>query len=182
MICYILLMKIKFTCKPIHQYKDRIHYVNENDVRIILSRLPKEVYSRLKCVHFNDHSMGVRRLGYTNRGRREIAICALPPRVSLSRFLIPRKQSPKQFGACRGAQWPTLAIRRFMLYDVFLHELGHLQIIHERSKDERRKFAVETKAQEFADFWRKKLWSVNFDHPDPVHNPPTEEELKKIGG
>jgi hypothetical protein len=67
-----------------------------------------------------------------------------------------------------------------MLYEVFLHELGHLQIIDPAAKRLRRKFASETKAQEFADYWRTKLWLTRFDHPDPAHNPPTPEELQHL--
>ena len=155
---------------------DRIHHVEEDDVRIVLSRLPEEVTHRLRGVHFNDRSRGARTLGYVDRGRREIALCALPPRMSLTRFLV-RGQSAEQFGAKRGAQWPTLAIRRFLLYDVFLHELGHLQIVDEEAKSARRKFADETRAQEFAMNWWSRLWSAPFDHTNPVHNPPRPEEL-----
>lgn len=80
---------------------DRIHYVNEEEVRIVLSRLPSGLWHRLRAVHFNDRSRGARILGYVNRGRREIALCALPPRVSLTQAL--RKgQTPEQFGARRG--------------------------------------------------------------------------------
>ena len=64
-----------------------------------------------------------------------------------------------------------------MLYDVFLHELGHLQIVDDAAKSVRRKFAMETKAQEFADHWRRRLWSEYSDHPDPVHNAPSEQEI-----
>ena len=174
------LRRITFTCTPIHQYQDRIHYLTADDVSVVLRRLPFETWKRLKGVHFNDRSRGVRVLGYTNRGRREIAICALPPRVSLARFLTPRRQSPRQFGARRGAQWPPLAVRRFLLYDVFLHELGHLQVIHESAREERRKFAMEPKAQQFADHWRAVLWAQRFEHPDPVHNAPTQEELAQL--
>jgi tetratricopeptide (TPR) repeat protein len=70
-----------------------------------------------------------------------------------------------------------MAVRRFMLYDVFLHELGHLQVVDEKATSVRRKFAMETKAQQFAMYWCKRLWSEPFDHPDPVHNPPTKEEM-----
>jgi len=106
-------------------------------------------------------------------------MCALPPRMSLARFLV-KGQSPSQFGARRGTQWPTLAIRRFLLYDVLLHELGRLQIIDEGAASDRRKFAHETKAQEFAMHWCRTLWSTPFDHPDPVHNRPSEAELLKL--
>ncbi len=154
---------------------DRVHHITPEDVRIVLGRSPDEVWHRLRAVHFNDRSVGARRLGYVNRGHREIALCALPPRVSLARFLV-RGQSPDQFGAIRGCQWPGLAIRRFLLYDVFLHELGHLQVVDPQAKTLRRIFAGETLAEEFATCWRKRLWSEPFDHPDPAHNPPARGE------
>jgi hypothetical protein len=106
---------------------DRAHHVREDDVRVVLSRLPQDVWHRLRGVHFNDRSWGGRVLGYVNRGRRDIALCALPPRISLARFLIRGEASPQEFGASRGRQWPAVAIRRLLLYDTFLHELGHLQ-------------------------------------------------------
>ena len=158
---------------------DRVYHISEEDVRIVLSRLPEEVLQRVKAIHFNDQSRGVRTLGYTNRGRREIALCALPPRMSLTRFLV-KGQTPEQFGARKGAQWPLLAIRRFLLYDVLLHEIGHLQIIDPSAKGLMRKFAREPKSQEFAMLWCKELWSQHYDHPDPVHNKPTKEELKLL--
>ncbi len=100
--------------------------------------------------------------------------------MSLTRFLT-KGQTPEQFGARRGTQWPPLAIRRFLLYDVFLHELGHLQVVDGDATTLRRKFAMETKAQEFAMAWCRRLWSEPFDHPDPVHNPPSEGELVSSG-
>ncbi len=170
------MSKIKFSCTPPHG--DRKHYIFEEDVKIVLSRLPEEVYQRLRAIYFNDRSWGARVAGYTTtRGRREVSICALPPRVSLTRALVPG-QPPGTFGAKAGRPWPKLAVRRFMLYNVLLHEIGHLQIINPQSKDFRRKFADERKAQEFADRWRKELWKEHFDHPDPVHNPPTEAEFE----
>jgi hypothetical protein len=116
---------VKFSVSPTGA--DRIHYIKEDDVRVVLSRLPRVLWDRLRAVHFNDRSR-VRVLGYVNRGRREIALCALPPRMGLTRALS-KGQTPEQFGARRGEKWPALAIRRFMLYNVFLHELGHLQLI-----------------------------------------------------
>jgi hypothetical protein len=150
---------------------DRRHYLTEEDVMVVLSRLPEETWRRLRAVHFNDHGGHFRVLGYVTRGSCEIAICALPPRMSLSAALAPG-ESCEQFGAKRGEKWPLLAIRRYLLYDVFLHELGHLQVVNARTKSERLRFAREKCAQEFADRWRKKLWSEHFDHPDPVHNAP----------
>lgn len=154
---------------------DRIHHVNEEDVRVVLSRIPAELWQRLRAVHFNDQSWGVRTLGYMHPSRRDIALCALPPRMSLARIKMMPK--PEEFGARRNQKWPELAIRRFMRYDVFLHEIGHLQLIDKNAPSPRLKFAREKLAQEFADQWRRRLWSKPFSHPDPVHNPPTPEEL-----
>lgn len=165
------MREVKFTYKT--AYCDRVYHVNEEDIKVVLSRLPIEVKHRLREVHFNDESRGGHTLGYADQRRRSVAICALAPRVSLTRFLV-KGQSCAEFGAVKGAQWPELAVRRYILYDVFLHELGHLQIINERSKSERRKFAHETRAEEFADYWRRRLWLEPFDHPDSVHNAPPE--------
>jgi hypothetical protein len=89
-------------------------------------------------------------------------------------------QKPEQFGARQGEKWPPLAVRRFMLYDVFLHELGHLQLIDKDARSVRRKFAHETRAQEFAVYWSDRLWSAAFSHPDPVHNQPAPDELTRL--
>ncbi len=158
---------------------DRIHYVNEEDVRIVLSRLPVNLWNRLRAVHLNDRSRGARSLGYVNRGRREIALCALPPRLSLTQALA-KGQTPEQFGAVRGRKWPVVAVRRFILYDVFLHELGHLQLINGDTRSVRLRFAREKMAQAFAMQWCDNLWSQPFSHPDPVHNPPTRDELSLL--
>jgi hypothetical protein len=158
---------------------DRIHHVNEEDVRVVLSRLPLELWARLRAVHFNDRAFGARIAGYVTRNRHEIALCALPPRMSLSAALV-KGQTPEQFGATRGQKWPELAMRRFMLYQVLLHEIGHLQLIDEQRRSERLRFAREKLAQEFAMRWCKRLWSARFVHSDPVHNPPGAEELKAL--
>ena len=158
----------------------RRHYVTQEDVKIMLSRLPSELWSRLKKIHFKDDARGNRTLGYTTtRGRREVTLCALPHRLSLNRAFKPRPMA-KDFGALDSSQWPSLAIRRFMLYDVLLHEIGHLQIILPKNTDPRRKFADETLAQSFAGSWRKQLWSKPYEHPDPVHNPPNKKELQTL--
>ena len=164
---------------------DREHYVNSDDIRTVLARLPLEVWSKLRAVHFNDRSWGARTLGYVTRGHREIAICALPPRVSLTRMLEcgtgrngRRNKSPREFGAVRGRQWPRVAVRRFLLYDVFLHELGHLQAVNQNSTDPRKRYAKETKAQEFADYWRSELWSKPFEHPSHEHHAPSDKEIE----
>ncbi|MGE4207409.1 MAG: hypothetical protein AB7J86_42545 [Vulcanimicrobiota bacterium] len=158
---------------------DRRHVLTPEDIEVVLERLPPETYVRLRAIHFVDRSRGGRVLGYVTGGRREISLCALPPRVSLTRFLC-GTQSARTFGARRGQQWPELAVRRFMLYDVFLHELGHLQIVDPKARSNRRYYAHETLAQRFADEWRKELWSRPSDHPDPVHDPPTASELAQL--
>ena len=170
-------MNNKINFSSVNISSDRIYHINENDIRIVISRLPVESYSRLRRVHFNDQSKGGRILGYVTFARKEISICALPTRMSMTRFL-KKGQSPRQFGARRGSQWPQIAIRRFLLYYVFLRELGHLQIIDQDAKEQRRKFAAETKAHEFAEYWRRTLWLKYFEHPDPVHNHPSRKELE----
>ena len=159
---------------------DRIHHVTEEDVRVVLSRLPVELWRPLRTVHFDDQSQGRRILGYVTRGHREIALCALPPRMSLTRGCLARGQAPEAFGAKRGRHWPELAIRRYLIYNTFLHELGHLQVVDPEARSDRLKFAREKLAQEFAMKWRKTLWSEPFDHSDPVHNPPTREEMEAL--
>jgi hypothetical protein len=173
--------KIKFTYSKTDA--GRKHYLIDDDVQV----LPEELWEKLQAVHFNDRAWGRRCLGYVTRGHREITICALPSRVSLTTYLAfrdptahRRHRSPREFGAVRGRQWTEIAVRRFMLYDVFLHELGHLQIIEPTARTLRRQFARETKAQEFADYWREALWSRQFDHADSVHNRPACEELERL--
>jgi hypothetical protein len=172
-----MLSRVKFTVSP--PGADRMHHVTEEDVRVVLSRLPVELWQRLRAVHFNDGIRGGRFLGYVNQGRREIALCALPPRMSLGRFML-NGRTPERFGAVPGVKWPELALRRFLLYEVFLHEVGHLQPVVERRRSDRLKFAREPLAHEFAAEWRKRLWSEPFDHPDPVHNPPSLAELETV--
>ena len=165
---------IRFTASP--PGGDRVHHAREEDVRVLLGRLPAELYRRLRAVHFNDRSRGGRMFGYVTRGRREIALCALPPRMSLTRSLV-HGEAPEEFGARRGVKWPPLAVRRFMLYDLFLHELGHMQVVDAATRSDRLKFARERLANEFAAEWRHRLWAESFDHADPVHNAPSAQEL-----
>ena len=79
-----------------------------------------------------------------------------------------------------GTQWPERAIQRFLLYGVFLRELGHLQVIDEQAKSVRKKYAREGKAQEFAMYWYRTLWHEPFDHPDPVHHKPSKQEIAEV--
>ena len=151
----------------------RIHYLDADDVRTLLARMPEHLWERLRAVHFNDRSVGKRRAGYVNAGHREITLCAFPASVSCTNYT-GRKWgiSPETFGAARGRQWPRVTVRRFFLYEVFLHELGHLQLVEPNAKNDRRRFASESLAEAFAKHWRRVLWSRPFDHPDPVHHPP----------
>src|SRR5262249_59463945 len=130
--------------------------------------------------HCVDGGRGAGVLVYRSRGRREIALCSLPAWIGLTKALR-MGHTPEQFGAKPGQKWPILAIRRFLLYDVFLHELGHLQLIDDHARSERLKFARERRAEEFAVEWCARLWSEPFAHPDPVHGPPSPEELY-LGG
>jgi hypothetical protein len=91
-----------------------------------------------------------------------------------------KKSAPTEFGAMRGRPWSRLAVRRFLLYDVFLHELGHLQVVDESTNEPRKRYAGERKAQEFADYWRMKLWSMSFENLAPEHNAPCAEEMEAI--
>jgi tetratricopeptide (TPR) repeat protein len=159
---------------------DRRHYVDEADVEVVLSRMPAELTQRIHGIYFSDDSMGNRRLGYTTTaGRRDITLCALPPNVSLNGY-IRGPQTAQMFGAVKGAQWPALAIRRYTLYNTLLHEIGHLQVVHERARHPRRKFADEPVAEDFANEWREDLWSKPFAHPDPAHNPPSADEIRAL--
>jgi hypothetical protein len=176
------MRNIKFTYTQTST--NRRHYLNQEDVCVLLARLPEELWKRLRTVHFNDRAFGNHRLGYVNGDRCEIAICALPENVSLSRFLVRRslskalpRRSPLEFGALRGRQWPAVAVRRFLLYYVFLHELGHLQVVEPDAREVYRKFAGERLAQEFADAWWKQLGAQPLVHADPIHNRPGPEEF-----
>src|SRR5437588_468383 len=158
------MRRLHFSVMPAKS--QRVHFVNEADINVLLSRLPHEVWRRLRGVHFNDRSFGFRKLGYVNRGRHDIALCALPHRLSLNACCRWNALSPAEFGAQWGAKWPVLAVRRFMLYEVFLHEIGHLQVFDSRRRSRRLQFYGEKLAQEFAKSWRRRLWSVHFDHLD----------------
>ena len=153
----------------------RKHYLEGQDIEVLLNRLPPGLWSRLRGPF---QRPGERE---PNLGLRESRTSgdyhfAPPPNVSLSRCLT--RRSPRLFGAIRGYQWPERAVRRFMLYDVFLHELGHLQVVDAKADTVRRQFASETKAQEFADEWCARLWAEPFAHPDPIHNPASPVELE----
>jgi len=160
---------------------DLVAYVTQDDVQTVVKRIPEEFRKRLRDVFIGWRSRGVRRLGSVRtRGRRDIDLYAvLPYRLSLGRFIC-RGQTAAEFGAPGRGQWPPWAVRRYLLYDVLLHELGHLQIIHPNSTNWKRKYASCPLANEFAATWRRRLWAQPFSHPDPVHNPPEPDELSLI--
>jgi len=160
----------------VHPPRDnRIHHLSPDDLRVLLSRLPPEVYTRLQSVHLLDTGPRIRELGCVQPGHREIALVALPPCVNLNGFMFPG-QDPRAYGASWDSAWPAVAIRRFLLYDVFLHELGHMQIVEAKAGSARRRFAGEVLAHEFALGWRDRLWSAPFPHPDPAHGAPPDLE------
>lgn len=158
-----------------------VSYISSEDIDIAINRVPEEYRCRVREITTWNSSRGVRQLGYvTTRGHRDINLCVmLPPRVSLGRHIL-KGQSVKEFGAPARGQWPPWSVRRFMLYDVLLHELGHLQSVNAKSKNMKRKFADEKISRDFSDKWRRKLFSTNFDHPDLIHNPPSDEEFAFI--
>ncbi len=49
-----------------------------------------------------------------------------------------------------------------------------------KAKSARRKYAREGKAQESAMHWCRTLWREPFDHPDPVHNKPSKQEIAEV--
>ncbi|MBX7221595.1 MAG: hypothetical protein K1Y36_16715 [Blastocatellia bacterium] len=152
-------------------YCDRVYHITPDDLLVVLSRIPEQYWSRVRTIHFNDRAKGNRILGYVGARRDEITMCALPPRVSFSPFLV-AGQTCAEFGAVYGTQWPITAVRRFLLYDVFLHEIGHCQQASPAESEDWEGFAGEKYAQRFADHWRRKLWQTCFVHHDPVHNSP----------
>lgn len=160
--------------------KDLVAYVNMREIDLVVERVPEEYRTRIRDI-FRRRSSDARILGsVSTHGRRDIELMAgLPIRVSLGRYLHGR-QSPAEFGAPENGQWPPWAVRRFLLYDVLFHEIGHLQVVDAKASRVNRKFASETRAQEFADELRRTLFSEPFEHPDPIHNPPTNAELATL--
>jgi tetratricopeptide (TPR) repeat protein len=67
-----------------------------------------------------------------------------------------------------------------MLYEVLLHEIGHLQVVEATARNARRKFADEKYAVDFAQEWRATLWAGDKDRVDSSHHPPSAEELSRL--
>lgn len=158
-----------------------VTYVSREDIQTVVERIPEEKRTRLRDVFISDRHYGVQRLGSVRiRGRRDIDLYAvLPPRVSLGGYMYKGLRG-LQFGAPSRGQWPPWAVRRFLLYNVLLHELGHLQLVLPKSTNWKRKYASEKLAQDFADEWRAELWSKRYAHADPIHNRPEKDELETI--
>jgi hypothetical protein len=159
---------------------DLVQYIAREDVDVVLGRIPVELRSRLRDVVLWGDSRGVRCLGWVRRGRREITLCSrLPLRVSLRAYMY-RGCKAVDFGAPDRGQWPPWAVRRFLLYHVLLHELGHLQLVGAAPNAWDGEFASEPLADEFANEWRGRLYSEPFRHSDPVHNAPSNDELEAL--
>jgi hypothetical protein len=160
--------------------KDLVAYINQQEIELVIERVPAHDRTRVRDI-FRRRSSDAKVLGsVSTRGRRDIDLsAALPIRVSLGRYLH-GGQSADEFGAPTHGQWPPWAVRRFLLYDVLFHEIGHLQIVEPGASRVNRKFASETRAQEFADELRRTLYSEPFEHRDPIHNTPTAGELASL--
>ena len=161
-------------------HADRLSFIDVTDVDIVLGRLPSRCLDRLGDISLCGNSKGGRRLGFgLTHGRRDVTLCArLPIRISM-RELMREGARATDFGAPDRGQWPPWAVRRLMLYSVLLHEIGHLQVVRDSPRDKRR-FASETLANAFANDLRGELYSTPFEHTDPVHNAPTDQELAMI--
>ena len=60
---------IEFVTHPVDHH--RRHFVSEDDVRIVLLRLPEDLWSRLRAVHFTDNDVRGEavKVGSHGRGR-----------------------------------------------------------------------------------------------------------------
>lgn len=158
---------------------DLYRYLKKEDILVLLNRLPLEEYEHLKSVTFKTcRGRNVYGKVYHKRSAG-IIICDQSARTSV-RVKEAKRGSIEEFGALNNIKWPTLAIRRFMLYDVFLHELKHTQLLRNSKKRIVDKIPLEKQAEEYAEYWRGELYQHHFDHPDPVHNLPSEIEKERL--
>lgn len=158
---------------------DLYRYVTKEDVLILLNRLPLKEYEHLKTVTF-DTCIGAYKFGYVSYKRvNGIVLCDQPQRMAM-RGADAKRGHLTEYGGLNNIKWPTMAVRRYMLYNVFLHELRHTQIVKPNKKHIWEKTPNEKLANEYSDHWRGTLYSQHFDHPDPVHNLPTEEEKEHL--
>ncbi|MEN0049701.1 MAG: hypothetical protein AAF806_21755 [Bacteroidota bacterium] len=158
---------------------DLYRYLKKEDVLVLLNRLPLEEYEHLKSVTFKTCRGGNAYGRVYHKRSAGIIICDQSARTSI-RVTEAKRGSLEEFGALNNMKWPTLAIRRFMLYDVFLHELKHTQLLKNGKKRIVDKIPLEKQAEEYAEYWRGELYQQHFDHPDPVHNLPSEAEKERL--
>jgi len=158
-----------------------VRFIDQHDVEAVLDQLPAAEKSRLGQVIFRS-SAATRTLGYvTDRGRRDIVLASrLPPRVSLRGYMYAGHRAI-DYGAPARGQWPPWAVRRYLLFGVLLHELGHLQQVSTNQPGALGGYASETKADEFSLRWRDALWAAGSPTPDPAHHPPCRGEIEFIG-
>ena len=147
-------------------------YVEETEIEALLAQLPEETRRDLHRVRFKNGVDTGGRLGdIASDPDPEIVIYAQAYRVSLTPYL-GRDETPETYGAVDGCRWPVLAIKRFVLYNVLLTQLGRLQV-----------GASGASGEQFAGHWRRELWSREPDDSDAVHRAPTEKEarLMRVG-
>ena len=93
--------KIAFSVTEL--WSDRVFHITPDDIRVVCRGYPMSTGSDSR-LHTSMIQAGLgRTLGYLTRGRREISICALPPRMSLIRYW-DKGHTPEE-----------LAIRRFSI-------------------------------------------------------------------
>ena len=101
-------------------------YIEETEIEALLSHLPDATWQDLHRVRFKNGADTGGRLGdVATHPDSEIVIFAQAYRVSLTPYL-GRDETPETYGAVDGSRWPVLAIKRFMLYNVLLAQLGRL--------------------------------------------------------
>ena len=156
--------------------------MTEAEIRVLLARLPGRLWERLRAVRFDDRARGRRCLGYVTRGRDEINLCARPPATDRPGPLLAAQ--PVALSVRGGPRLPVAHARRASIYALRRVPPRARPPPGRRPEGEakttRRRFADETRAEEFAERWCRELWSQPFDHPDPVHGPPSREEIEAL--
>lgn len=151
-------MPAKFELSYLPQGPGEQLTIREDDVKLVLEKLPADSWSRFQVVHYHDAERGIRWIGYVNREKRQIAISPLPSGVRRIRFVVgggtkaPQSKLPKR----------RARIQNDMLFDVFVDDVGRLQIIDEK-KLRVRAHPFDAPAIPYTDYWRLKLWTFNVD-------------------
>ena len=112
-------------------------------------------------------------------GTREIGLCALPPRLVSPRSCGGASR-PLGFGAVRGCQWPHSPCAGSCFTTCFCTSSVTFKSSNDAAKSRRRTVCQRYPCQDFAEHWCRELWSQPFDHPDPVHRPPSPEEIEAL--